>query len=65
MKRYLVFAGYSNFGIGGWFNFKGDFDTEDEAGICVGRVFTNLLRPFDWWHIVDTSKNKIIKGFPK
>lgn len=55
IKRYLVFAGEDFYALGGWGDFCGDFDTEDEAFKAALDVPNS-----EWRHIVDTKTGKII-----
>lgn len=56
MKRFLLFVGDTYYPCGGWRDFKGSFDTEDEA-----RAHAAVLKAdengygWDWAHIVDTE----------
>ncbi len=52
MKRYLLFAGDSYYPEGGWFDFKGDFDT------VVDAIKSIALRDYDWYHVVDSTTQK-------
>jgi hypothetical protein len=59
MKRFLLFAGYDYYPHGGWNDFKGAFDTIEEAQTA----FTKFIQEdsgFTWGHILDTSKVKVI-----
>lgn len=49
MKRYIVFAGSDYYPGGGWGDFRGDFDTLEEA-----RALIKTLLDYDWQQIVDT-----------
>lgn len=56
MKRFLVFRGYDYYPAGGWNDFKGAFDSIEEAHDAA-----NLdIRDFEWNHIVDTKTMKEI-----
>jgi hypothetical protein len=47
MKRFLVFYGDQYYPAGGWGDFKGEFDTFEEAvKFLVGKSF-------DWKEVVD------------
>jgi hypothetical protein len=54
VKRYLYFAGLGYYPDGGWRDFRGSFDTADQASAAALRD-----RPEDvgadgwWWHIID------------
>lgn len=53
MKRFLLFVGEEYYPCGGWHDFRGAFDTAEEAKRAV-------FEPRDsangfWWHVVDTE----------
>jgi hypothetical protein len=48
MKKYLLFLGDCYYPGGGWNDFKGSFDTIEEAWAAVPP-------DTDWWHIVDSE----------
>lgn len=48
MKRYLVFFGDCQHPDGGWDDFKGSFDTIEEA-----REFVKNKKINDWFQIID------------
>jgi hypothetical protein len=54
MKRYLLFAGSAYYPLGGWDDFKGDFDDAKEAMARVAHLQD------DWWHLVDIEEGKQI-----
>ncbi len=56
MKRYLVFAFDFYYPIGGWDDFKKDFDTTTEA---LDYISANL-KEYDDQQIVDTKTKEII-----
>lgn len=49
-KRYLVFAGDNYYPQRAWDDFKGSFDTKDEA-----KEFALSLKE-DWYQIIDLEK---------
>lgn len=55
MKRYLLFAGFDYYPLGGWDDFKGDFDTKESALVyCTSEIHS------DWFQVVDTeTKEKL------
>lgn len=57
MKRYLGFAGPKFYAKGGWADFKGDFDTIDEA---VRACETQDPDTGLWAHVVDTADLRVI-----
>ncbi len=50
MKRYLLFSGDEYYPLGGWNDFKGSFDTLEEA-----KEAKEKLSGHDWYQIVDTK----------
>ena len=58
MKQYLVFAGSDYYPSGGWKDFKGSFDSIDEAKKFLN---TKELRSYDWFEIVDTIKMEVVE----
>ena len=54
MKRYLLFAGDTYYPAGGWRDFLGHFDTEEEA---LDHLKT---QPHDWWEIVDAELVEVV-----
>lgn len=55
MKKFLIFAGDHYYLNGGWDDFEGSEDTIED---CLSRI---LEIECDWWHIVDSSTQSIIK----
>lgn len=53
-KRYLLFAGEYYYPSGGFNDYKGSFDSIEEA-------ISNVMSYHDWYHIVDLDTLKIIK----
>lgn len=53
MNRWAVFNGYIYYPRGGWQDFKGAFETLEEAEDFVNRY------PGDWWQIVDLQEGQI------
>ena len=51
MKRYLVFSGSDHYPDGGWYDFRGDADTLDEA---IDLAHDPKHSGY-WWHVVDTE----------
>jgi hypothetical protein len=56
MKRFALFAGSSFYAAGGWGDFKGSFDTEDEALAAV----VSVMESADWFHVIDTETQKVV-----
>lgn len=54
MKRFLAFGGDEFYPCGGMYDFKGDFDSLDEALMCC------LNEDGDWYHIYDSEIKKIV-----
>lgn len=62
MKRFLLFAGPDYYPRGGWLDFRGSFDTEQDARNAIPDTFSKL-RDSDgdgWWDIVDTQTGQAI-----
>jgi hypothetical protein len=55
-QSYLVFFGDNYYPCGGWSDFKGSFDTIEEA-----REFL-LTKNFDWYQIVDSQRGEIVSS---
>ena len=56
MKRFFVFAGYTYYPAGGWDDFKGDFDTLEEA---QSHLQSENVKETDWQQIVDSSTGEV------
>lgn len=56
MKRFILFAGDDYYPSGGWKDFRGDFNSRDEA-----RDEAIRLR-CDWYHIVDIEQGVKVLG---
>ena len=50
MKRFLLFAGDEYYPLGGWHDFKGDFETLEDAQTW----FLKVVLRYDWAHVYDT-----------
>jgi len=61
MKKILLFAGYRYYPKGGWEDFKGDFDTYQEA-LIEGEELLNDGLGKDWYHVVDTENGNILNS---
>ena len=55
MKRYMTFSGYRYYPGGGMDDFKGDFDTLDEAITFIKGLANENCH--DWLHVWDTIEN--------
>jgi len=56
MSQYLLFAGMNYYPGGGWNDFKGAFETIEEAVAEVTqRQEQNNTEGWDWYHVVDTT----------
>ena len=55
MKRYLLFAGQSYYANGGWADWKGTFDTLEEAVAHLTKL------DIDWFHVIDIQTLKAVK----
>ena len=54
MKRYLLFAYDEYYPSGGWYDFRGSFDSIEEAKKFCDRVNR------DWAEIVDSQEGKVL-----
>lgn len=63
MKRYLLFAFASHYPGGGWHDYRGDFDTKDEA-VRQGEILISIQRldSDENFHVVDTILGDIISS---
>ena len=55
MKRYLLFAGDTYYPGGGWSDYKGSFDTIEEAktsALAGERWSAEHIHKFDWWQVI-------------
>lgn len=50
IKRYVVFAGEHYYPSGGWGDYRGSFDTLEEAQALIGTLGPST---YDWAHVVD------------
>ena len=57
MKRYLVFIGDVYYACGGFDDFAGDYDDEEEA-ICKAKTIGD--DKYQWAHVYDTKERKEI-----
>jgi hypothetical protein len=59
MKQYLVFVGAGYYPMGGWQDFRGDFDdlgAAKERAKDVAKTYHSHERA--WWHVVDTKNRE-------
>ena len=56
MRRYLLFSGDNYYPSGGWRDYKGAFTTINDAFEFLASVSTK-----DWWQIVDTFDQTIVR----
>lgn len=59
MKRYLLFTGMSFYAGGGWIDFRGDYDTVEEA--VTAAATRSAINDDVWYHIVDATTRKVVK----
>lgn len=59
MKRYLAFAGDNYYPDGGWEDFRGDFDTCEEAVAAV-KNYKPTCSTGQWGHVVYTETKEIV-----
>jgi hypothetical protein len=55
MKRYTVFAGSFYYPAGGWHDFKGSYDTIDEARSSVVKALA-----VEWVQVVDLTTGEMV-----
>jgi hypothetical protein len=60
MKRYILFAGFDGLSVGGWHEYRGNFEEKDVAA-KFGRVLCLGALAYDWWHVVDMVTGQIIE----
>lgn len=56
MKNFLLFAGCSFYPDGGWIDYRGSFDTQDEAIEYAKKLEASV----DWWHVVNLLLQSIV-----
>lgn len=54
MKRYALFAGKHRYPAGGWDDFRGSFDTPEEAWDHYDTI------DHEWGHVVDLTNGVVI-----
>ena len=57
MKNFILFAGYNYYPSGGWGDFKGFFDTYEEARL-KGVELKNQQMLADWFEVVDLKEEQ-------
>lgn len=57
MKRFWTFSGDTYYPIGGMQDFKGSFDTKEEASAFLLKKFN---MGFEWFHIYDSQECKVV-----
>lgn len=66
MKRYLLFAGSTYYPAGGWHDFRGDFDSIEEAKAKIDQdeEASDGWGAYDWSHCIDSqTKEKVSLKF--
>ncbi len=58
MKRFLLFEGDHYYPVGGWYDFREDFDTKIKA------LNAATKSGFEWYQVVDTEKMKVVESSP-
>ena len=56
MKRYLLFAGGQYYPAGGMNDFRGSFDTFDDAKDFILNKITSDGYEYDWGHVLDKEE---------
>lgn len=61
-KRYLLFAGENYYPGGGWYDYRGSFDTAEEASQAGGALHNKRINGawVDWWHVTDMLTGKCV-----
>jgi hypothetical protein len=59
MQRFLLFGGDQYYPLGGWQDYKGDFDTKEQA------LKEAANWSWDWYQIVDSKKGEIVEEHSK
>lgn len=65
VKRYLLFAGDQYYPVGGWDDFKGSFDTPDEAVDAIRHPTEPNGWRTDWWHVIDGTTGDEVRDIFK
>lgn len=70
MKRYALFAGNQYYPAGGWSDYRGAFDTMDEAREKARAYNTDQSDAYpadsasgewEWWQIVDLNQGEVVE----
>lgn len=73
-KRFSLFGGLAcYYARGGWHDYRGSFDTIDEAkraATCFRDsqlpaeydLEDDDLHPLEWWHVIDSETQKMVLG---
>lgn len=61
LKRFLLFAGSNYYPAGGWQDFRGDFDTVEEA---KDYLLYNPDTERNWWHVIDATTGAAVEKHP-
>lgn len=58
---YLLFAGESYYAKGGFNDFRGSYDTHEEAAqVLVDNFEGPASGTWDWWHVIDSSTLEVV-----
>lgn len=57
IKRYALFAGEDYYPAGGWKDFRGSYDTREEAEAAMQSLALDFL---EWFQIVDLQTGELI-----
>lgn len=65
LKRYLLFSGQCYYPLGGWCDFQGDYDTEEEPKGIAQAAYDKIASrdQYDFWsEVVDTDTMASVTG---
>ena len=65
MKRYMLFAYAGYYPSGGWNDFRGSFDSVDEALVALKSLDREEYSRAEFWHIIDSETLEYVehKGY--
>jgi len=60
LKRYLLFFGSQYYPSGGMLDFRGYFDSVEEANQLAHSLIGEFDGEYYWWHVFDSTVNEIV-----